>query len=379
MQKGVWIEGPVKNGVLKYIKRLLADEKIKAVLMPSKNKGGDSYNWCLMEKDGLLPSADPIPPIMSIQGGRIVNHLTKKGPVWDKTAVILRPCEHRAVIELAKLKQVDMTNLVVISFDCPGAYPLDKYLFGDFDKMGEAFNQSLEKQIKLQDGKTTCNICHRYTGIGADIEIGIIGAEGKGFWLIPGSPQGEVLLENAVHMGSEVENLHIRSDMVEKCRIESEKQRNEYLDSFQQTVQGSENLMQILSSCANCHNCSRVCPICFCRECYFESKALNSEADNILQRAKRKGGLRVPSDLLLFHLGRMNHMALSCVSCGACEDACPSDVPVSSLFALAARNVQAIFDYEPGRSLVEALPYTVFKHEELKKYETPYTKEYSTV
>ena len=35
---------------------------------------------------------------------------------------------------------------------------------------------------------------------------------------------------------------------------------------------------------------------------------------------------------LLFQLGRMSHMSLSCVSCGMCEDACPVDIPVGRIF-----------------------------------------------
>ena len=97
----------------------------------------------------------------------------------------------------------------------------------------------------------------------------------------------------------------------------------------------------------------------------------------MLQRADRKQGLRLLPDLLLFHMGRMTHMSISCVSCGACEDACPADIPVSMLFSVAARDTRKIFDYEPGRDIDEALPYSVFNFEELKNFEAPYTKEYS--
>ncbi len=375
MNKGLWIEGPIKKGILDFLNGLLADQKIKAVLMPAKNKGGDSYAWFLMEKNGMLDSADPAPPVMTTQGANVVSYLTKKGPVWEKTAVLLRPCEYRAVIELAKIKQVDLTNLVLISFDCPGAFPLEKYINGDPKKLDEIFDTCLEKQTELEGARNVCTICHRFSGTGADIEIGLIGGKGEGFWLVPGSRQGEELIEGVA--GSKTDNLDVRENAISERTILQETKRNNMLDSFQETVMGPENLLNTLSSCINCHNCSRVCPICFCRECYFDSKALSSEADNILQRAQRKGGLRLPPDLLLFHLGRMTHMSLSCVSCGACEDACPADVPVSMLFALAGRNTQAVFEYEPGRSQDEAVPHTVFKFEELKDFETPYIKEYS--
>ncbi|MBC2717600.1 MAG: hypothetical protein HF978_20040 [Desulfobacteraceae bacterium] len=377
MIKGIWVEGPVKKGVLDFLNGLLAEKKIKAVLMPAKNKGGDSYAWFLMGKDRLLESADPVPPVMTTQGANVVSYLTKKGPVWEKTAVLLRPCEYRAVIELAKIKQVDLTNLVLISFDCPGAYPLEKYVNGDPEELDESFEVCLGGVVELDGPRNVCAICHRFTGTGADIEIGLMGGEGKGFWLVPGSKQGEELLDGAV--GSESDNIDVREKAISDRTIARETKRNNTLDSFQETVMGPENLLNTLSACINCHNCSRVCPICFCRECYFDSKALSSEADNMLQRAQRKSGLRLPPDLLLFHLGRMSHMSVSCVSCGACEDACPANVPVSMLFALAGRNTQAVFDYEPGRRLDEAIPHTVFKFEELKDFETPYIKEYSKV
>lgn len=376
MNKGIWVEGPVKKGILDFLNGLLAGEKIKAVLMPAKNKGGDSYAWFLMGKGRLLKSADPVPPVVTTQGANVVSYLTKKGPVWEKTAVLLRPCEYRAVIELAKIKQVDLTHLVLISFDCSGAYPLEKYVNGNQKELDESFDACLEKQTALEGARNVCTICHRFTGTGADIEIGLMAGEGKGFWLIPGSKQGEELLEEGI-VGTKADKLDVREKAISERIIQRETKRNNSLDSFQETVMGPENLLNTLSACINCHNCSRVCPICFCRECYFDSKALSSEADNMLQRAKRKNGLRLPPDLLLFHLGRMTHMSVTCVSCGACEDACPANVPVSMLFALAGRNTQAVFDYEPGRRLDEAVPHTVFKFEELKDFETPYTKTYS--
>ena len=66
----------------------------------------------------------------------------------------------------------------------------------------------------------------------------------------------------------------------------------------------------------------------------------------------------------MFHLGRILHMSQSCVSCGACETACPAGVPVSGLFALASSDVQAAFDYLPGASLEEPRPLTTFREDE---------------
>ena len=377
MDKGIWVKGSVKKGIMEFLTGLLNNKAIDGVLMPGKNKTGDSYAWFLMGEDGVTESACPFPPVMTTQGAKMVSYLTKKNGSWKKTAVLLRPCELRAVIELAKLKQVDLSNLILMSFDCPGAFPLKEYFSKNRQELEKAFDKSLGTQTDPEGSRNVCSICSNFTGKGADIEIGLIGADAKGFWLIPGTEQGNKLLEKT-HAGNEHQALESRTKLIQEKFVQRKEKRNNILDLFQQSVSGPENLMNTFAACINCHNCSRVCPICFCRECYFDSRALDSGADEMLQRADRKNGLRLVPDLLLFHMGRMTHMSISCVSCGACEDACPADVPVSMLFAVAARDTGKIFDYEPGRDIDEALPFSVFKFEELQEFEVPYTKEYST-
>ena len=81
------------------------------------------------------------------------------------------------------------------------------------------------------------------------------------------------------------------------------------------------------------------------------------------------GGLRLPPETLLFHIGRMLHMSLSCVSCGACEDACPTSIPVAQVFSLVADRNQKAFEYIPGRSLDEPLPLRVYEEKEFGEVE----------
>ena len=73
----------------------------------------------------------------------------------------------------------------------------------------------------------------------------------------------------------------------------------------------------------------------------------------------------MPTDIFLFHLTRLSHMAISCVGCGLCTEACPNNIPVFNIFRLVGYQVQKAFDYVPGRSLEEELPLTTFREDEL--------------
>jgi formate dehydrogenase subunit beta len=144
--------------------------------------------------------------------------------------------------------------------------------------------------------------------------------------------------------------------------------------ALREEAAGPERLAATWARCIGCHACRSVCPICICRQCYFDSEALKVPAANTLARALRKGAARLPTDTFLFHLGRMAHMSLSCVSCGACEDACPAGVPVAELFGLVAAKTQAVFDYEAGRDRAEPVPTTYYRVEELGDVQAPYVE-----
>jgi formate dehydrogenase subunit beta len=147
---------------------------------------------------------------------------------------------------------------------------------------------------------------------------------------------------------------------------EKRKKANKDLKS---KIGGIENLLDTYSLCINCHNCMRVCPVCVCRLCYFDSDNVKHPPEDYLQRAESKGSIRFLPDTTLFHMGRMMHMSLSCVSCGSCEDACPVSIPVAQIFSMIADETQGLFDYVSGRSLDEPIPLISYKEEELHEME----------
>lgn len=60
----------------------------------------------------------------------------------------------------------------------------------------------------------------------------------------------------------------------------------------------------------------------------------------------------------------MNHMILSCVQCGLCEQACPNSIPLMDLFIKVADRTQKTFEYHPGKTKDEKIPMVVYREDE---------------
>lgn len=378
---------PTKEGfepaVIQWLKEALNRNVFEAVLIPVETPAEDSFAYLLIKDPKFLDLASPLPPIMPVQGGKAIGRLTMRGDLNKRVAAIIRPCEARAAIELTKLKQAHLTNLTLITLDCPGVLPLSDYL--DDPAAGAARFREAVEQDNRSPMRPTCQICHRFSLAEApatDLHIGTLGNDDGAAVIVPGSLEGERILaqmgltEDGDESGNLPEMLERWSTRAEQLTATQTERRSEAHAQLQEQVAGADRLLDIFGSCINCHNCQRVCPVCYCRQCYFESTALKLPPENYLARAASKGALRFAPDTLLFHLGRASHMALSCVSCGACEDACPMDIPVGQVFSLLADGAQEALGYVAGRSVEDALPLVAYEMDELHDVEQAYVEIY---
>jgi formate dehydrogenase subunit beta len=367
------VEDDVEKSVLAFLKTGLEKGCFGAVMISHRVPAGDGYAYLLIKNPALLEGASPLPPVIPVQGAKALSALTRWGPPRGKILAVMHPCEIRAAVELFKLKQASLENTVFLSFDCPGVMPLSEYV----KNPGEAEREYAAARQKWGSGKMRplCRICSEFVPAVSDLHIGMLGAEEGSAWLFPVSPEGQRIMDE---LGLETT---MSSDAWERevanRKTARGKERQEAHQSLRNQVAGPDGLLAAFGSCINCHNCMRVCPVCYCRQCYFDSEAFKLPPENFFERARKKGSLRLPADTLLFHLGRMSHMVLSCVSCGTCEDACPMDIKVGQIFSLVAENAQRQLNYVPGRSREEPLPASVYQEEELEDVEKPYVETYS--
>jgi len=354
-----------KSAVIEFLTNAMNKGVFDAVMVPMRVPAGDLFAYVLIKDTPLLKDGFPLPPVMSVQGANAISSITRLGKGTIKIAALMRPCEVRATIELAKASQVNLDNVTLISIDCPGALSLSDFLNNPdkelkvFDAAAEKWDDSVMRPI--------CQICDKSSMIAADIHLGTLGAKKDTVFVILNSDKGSSVLEKlGINAKESIESWQAKTQAISQEKL---KKRKKAHIELHKKVGGIDNLTETFSQCINCHNCMSVCPICFCRLCYFDSDKVKHTADDYLQQAERKGSIRFLPDTTLFQMGRMMHMSLNCVSCGACEDACPVDIPVAQVFSMIADETQKMFDYVSGRSLDEPLPLVVYKEEELHEVE----------
>ena len=357
-----------------FFRDLLEKGVVESLLIPKKLPSGEGYCQTLIHDPEMLIDANPLAPTLPVQSARIVSHLTITDP-GRKIGTVLKPCEIRAVIELVKFLQVKLDQLIIIGVDCLGTYEASDYAKMAREKgkgvsiTGELLKGAKEGKIEPQDGnnlRLACQICEYPSPQNADISIGLFGH----------NPQKEIFFNVTDQLASELAEKGIlattdggsssRDSVIERLTEERIKRRDEVFDAFRSQTKNLGDLMDALSTCIRCHNCMVACPICYCKECVFRTPTLEHKADQFLRWADRKGGIRMPTDTLLFHLIRLSHMVTSCIGCGLCDSACPNDLPVATLFRAVGHKVQALFDYVPGRSVDDEPPVATFREDELQ-------------
>jgi formate dehydrogenase subunit beta len=305
-----------------------------------------------------------------------------------KLAIVGKPCDIRAIIELQKRKQIDIDNVTLIGLNCTGTiapatarkmyieeFKVDPsaVIREDIDdgkltitlEDGSTKSMDLEKLEKKGLGRReNCRRCEFNIPTFADLAFGKWGTEeleDAGTFVEVCSDKGKLLFNKAI------ENGYIKVDAPSKSSIEMRAQKDkielehakEWREhDFQPLLKMSppERLKYWTSEfrkCIKCFGCRDACPICYCETCLLEAN-----------REFLVGGEIPPNGI--FPLTRLAHVADSCIGCGQCQDACPMELPLSKLFTLLNSKLSEIFDYIPGIDIEQCPPTTGARDEELR-------------
>lgn len=238
----------------------------------------------------------------------------------ERAAIVAKGCDSRAVVELIKEKQVQRDQVILIGVPCRGmidrsrveALVAPRRILETEETedllilKGADFEKALNRSDFLHD---SCRTCTHPNPVLHDVLI------------------GQALDEEKQDLFSDIEAFDAMTS----------EERWSYLSKE-------------VDKCIRCYACRNACPLCYCPECFVD-----------VSLPQWIGKSTDASDTMIFHLMRAYHLAGRCVSCGACERACPVGVDIRKLNRKLQKDVKDLFGYEAGLSLDEVSPLATFR------------------
>jgi len=373
MDKVIWRKIMMVKAVLKgnaldvtraLFRKLIEQGIVDYLLAPSHMAKGRTLTPTLIKDPNKLDEVNPFSLVMPTNAATIVGQLSnaRKGII----GVVMKPCEIRALIELVKLGQAKLGHLFIIGVDCAGTFEVEDYASyaGEEWETSEKEQQLLNDLYKGTDEETlamklrsSCRICKDFIPQMGDVTLSLLGME-DGVLVGLDSELAEKLSltpEDAPYS---------HQALVEDLSRSRTYLRERVFEEYRDKMKSVTDMADTLATCTRCYACQSACPICYCKVCFFRTDTFDPEAERYLRWADKEGAVPMPTEILLYHLTRLNHIAASCIGCGMCESACPRNIPLSTIFQAVGDEVQKKLEYTPGRSIEDELPVATFKKTE---------------
>ncbi|SDU35330.1 4Fe-4S binding protein [Desulfobacula phenolica] len=226
----------------------------------------------------------------------------------NKVGIVVKGCDSRNLVTQLIENRINRDQVYIIGVPCTGladktkllntAKGLDIVSVEDDDDTivikTDNCSMSIEKEEILQDN---CRTCIRHNPVIHDVLAG------------PAVPESEI---------------QDRFKDVEKIEALNPDDKKAFFTD-------------LLDTCIRCYACRDACPLCYCPTCFVDES-----------RPQWVGKTTDPVDTRTYHLVRAFHDAGRCTDCGACEAACPMNIPIRVFTRKTIKDCVQYFGVEAG-------------------------------
>jgi formate dehydrogenase (coenzyme F420) beta subunit len=282
------------------------------VIAPSNGK-------FVLESPDELEHVNPFQPLMKLNTARLVVDTVKKRP-GKRLGAMLRPCEMRALNEMAARGAIKRDEVLAICTDCLGTFPAEEYEWRTERSPKGLTKETL--QFAPQGGisayryRPACQMCAEPGATEGDVNIGVFGLPVRQSMLV-NAQDGSVALKSLTDGWATDDLVSKREQTLAKISERHVRTRERVLKSLDENLPADvQHLLAQFESCDDCQACMNVCPIC-----------------SVDEPRKTKEGKLVREDVV--------NWLLSCAGCGMCEQACPQHQPLSAVFSHIREQIEA--------------------------------------
>lgn len=305
--------GDPLGALQKFVKALWEQTDLEVlVVAPGEGK-------FLLESPDELGELNPFRPLMKLNTAQLVVDTAKKRP-GKRIGAMLRPCEMRALNEMAARGAVKRSEVLSISTDCLGTFPAD-----EFEWRTERSSKGLTKetlQFAPQGGisayryRPACQMCAEPGATESDVNIGVFGLPVRQSMLVKANIDS-VILKTLTDGLADDELVDKRGQTLAKISERHIRTRERVLKSLDEELPADlQELLLQFEACGDCQVCMNVCPIC-----------------TVDEPRKNANGRLIREDVV--------NWLLSCAGCGMCEQSCPQHQPLSAVFSYIREQIDA--------------------------------------
>lgn len=321
------------------------------LLAPVEKKDRRGLTAKVIEDPEELVDVNPFAPVMSGNAASTAHRLLRENS-GKRLAVMLRPCELRAFVELQKRQKppIGQAKVIIIGVDCLGTYSKDDYehaveVSGADEITGEVLRNAAEGGFKPQSFRTACQICDWPAPHGADLTIGTIGIDSGEFLLLVARDEKTDDVLGLANLAGELASEHQvsrRETVVGAIADTHAGLRNQMIEDMKGVYRFDDlgSILAWLASCSLCGECLKACPI------------YEGEFAGLLKRRREAETAIAP----LGDMVSLSRWLASCAGCGMCEEGCNMHVPLFLLISALSHRIRDKMHYHSGDP-AEKLPW----------------------
>lgn len=321
---------------------------LDAMLVPVQSQDQDVVSPQVISDPAELSKVNPFAPVMLANTATLIQDFVRDHPNGH-LAVILRPCELRATIELRKRHRIcyqqvyggnEQESLVLIGVDCPGTFSEAVYAqhVDSQQEDGEILHvtRSYGKQQSYVpfEVRQTCQMCDSPGPMGADLTIGTIGIEPDGNLLMIARNEDiddMLRLQNVTDGVASESQVEFREMMVGKL-VDQRAEKRSALMEGKTLPEDLTSALALFARCTLCADCLDACPL----------------YDGELAGMLGAGDGRQSGRPLLAELIRVSRWLASCSGCGMCRESCEQGIPLTQIVMVLSHRIQKELHYRPG-------------------------------